>query len=644
MLRALAMLLAVLLCAGGAWAQPAAPAVPLTAADAEAWMDGFMPYALRSGDIPGATVAIVKDGHIVFEKGYGVADVATGRPVDPRRTLFRIGSISKLFTWTAVMQLVEQHRIDLDVDINRYLDFRIPMRGGKPVTMRNLMTHTAGFEEATRGIATQDPNGAVPLGKALARWVPTRVFDAGRTPAYSNYGAALAGYIVERVSHERFADYVARHVLDPLGLAHSTFIQPLPPALAPDMAKGYVDGNDPPQPFETVVWSPAGGISTTGDDMTRFMLAHLGAGRLGAAQILLPETARTMHTTALTILPPLARMDLGFYEMNINGRRVIGHDGATVAFHALMALYLDEKVGLFVAVNAMGRNGANRALLKGVFQGFSDRYFPGAPPPPGRVDRATALAHARMFEGSYATTRRPFSNFLAGAFLLGQVGVTANADGTISISDLDSLSGAPKRFRETAPFLWSEVGGHDRIAVRLANGRIAAFANDEDSPSGLYQAVLAAQSARWLVPVSGVALLVILLTVLAWPVAALVRRRYGVRLTLTRVQIAARRLNCLFGLLALAAAAGWFWVLSLLIPPTGIFLLDTHALGIHLVQLLSVVGLPGGVIAALFALFITLRTASPSWHRLWAVLLVLAFAALAWTAWVCQLLNFGLNF
>ena len=642
------MMLALLCWAGAARAlpapQPPPVAHPLTAVDAEAWMDGFMPFALRSGDIPGAVVAIVKDGQVLFEKGYGVADVATGRPVDPATTLFRVGSISKLFTWTAVMQLVEQHRVDLDVDVNRYLDFRIPPRDGQPVTMRNLMTHTAGFEEATRGIATLDPNDPTRLGQALARWVPARVFDPGRTPAYSNYGAALAGYIVERVSHERFADYVAHHILAPLGMAHATFVQPLPPALAPDMAAGYVDGNDPAQPFETVVWSPAGGISITGDDMTRFMLAHLGDGRLGAAQILRPETARMMHTTALTILPPLARMDLGFYEMNINGRRVIGHDGSTVLFHALLGLFLDEHVGLFVAMNAMGRDGANRAVLKGVFQEFSDRYFPGAPPPPGRIDRATALAHAKMFEGSYATTRRPFSNFLAGAFLLGQVGVRANPDGTISADGLDSLSGAPKRFRETARFLWSEVGGHDRIAVRIAGGRITAFANDEDSPSGLYLSIPPWESASVLEPAAGAALLVILLTVLGWPVAAMARRHYGVRLALSRGRTMARRLTTLFGVLALAAAAGWAWVLSLLMPPTGIFLLDAHALGIHLIQFLSIAGFLGGLAAALFALGVRFRAGSPWWHRLWAVLLVLAFAALAWTAWVCELLNFGLNY
>ena len=98
----------------------------LTATDVNAWLDGFLPYALGRGDIPGAVVVVVKDGQVVTQRGYGFADVAKGRRVDPSTTLFRPGSISKLFTWTAVMQQVEQGKLNLDADVNQYLDFKIP--------------------------------------------------------------------------------------------------------------------------------------------------------------------------------------------------------------------------------------------------------------------------------------------------------------------------------------------------------------------------------------------------------------------------------------------------------------------------------------------------------------------------------------
>ena len=177
----------------------AAPAAaPLTAEDANTWLDGYLPYALATGDIAGAEVAIVKDGAVVTERGYGFADVEKRTPVDPKATMFRPGSVSKLFTWTAVMQMVEQGKIDLDADINAYLDFKVTGKDGKPITMRNLMQHTAGFEEQAKGIISAK-NDLPAYDALLKRWVPERVFAVGSTPAYSNYGASLAGYIVQRV-------------------------------------------------------------------------------------------------------------------------------------------------------------------------------------------------------------------------------------------------------------------------------------------------------------------------------------------------------------------------------------------------------------------------------------------------------------
>ena len=164
----------------------------LTSTDVSAWLDGLMPYALKAGRIPGAVVVVVDDGAIIAEKGYGFADLANRQPVDPRRTLFRIGSISKLFTWTAVMQQVEAGRLDLDQDVNAYLDFRIPPYEGKPLTLRDIMTHTPGFEESLRYLFTTDPAALLPLDEYAKRALPHQVYAPGTTPAYSNYATALA--------------------------------------------------------------------------------------------------------------------------------------------------------------------------------------------------------------------------------------------------------------------------------------------------------------------------------------------------------------------------------------------------------------------------------------------------------------------
>jgi CubicO group peptidase (beta-lactamase class C family) len=203
----------------------------LTKADVDLWLDGYMPYALRTGDIPGAVVTVVKDGQILTTRGFGYADRDKRTAVDPNKTLFRPGSISKLFTWTAVMQQVEAGKIDLDADVNTYLDFKIPARNGKPITTRQLMTHTAGFEEVAKSLIFYGQPEPV-LGDYLKKHLPHRIFDAGTTPAYSNYATALAAYIVERVSGETFNDYLDRHVMGPLKMANTTFRQPLPANLA----------------------------------------------------------------------------------------------------------------------------------------------------------------------------------------------------------------------------------------------------------------------------------------------------------------------------------------------------------------------------------------------------------------------------
>src|SRR5262245_12167635 len=212
------------------------PAHELTVADVHAFLDGFVPMQLERENIAGAAVLVVKDGAIFFAKGYGYSDVEKKVPVTVDATLFRPGSISKLFTWTAVMQLVEQGKLDLDRDVNEYLDFKIPAKFGKPITLRNIMTHTPGFEEQIKDLINEEGAPIATLRQHLVEHMPERIFPPGTTPAYSNYGASLAGYIVEHVSGKPFNDYVAENIFKPLGMSRSTFVQPLPAELKPMMS------------------------------------------------------------------------------------------------------------------------------------------------------------------------------------------------------------------------------------------------------------------------------------------------------------------------------------------------------------------------------------------------------------------------
>src|SRR3954447_2694991 len=343
----------------------------LTASDVEAFLDGIVPLQLAREDIAGATVAIVKDGKVLFTKGYGYADVGSKKPVSPEETMFRPGSISKLFTWTSVMQLVEQGKLDLDRDVNEYLDFKIPDAFGKPITLKNLLTHTPGFEEQIKDLITnkvEKPD----LGNYLKTHIPDRIYAPGTVPAYSNYGAALAGYIVERVSGEPFDDYLQHHIFTPLGMAHSSFAQPLPAPLAGMMSQGYKQASQPAGKFELVSVAPAGSLSSTGSDMARFMIAHLANG----APLLDPKTATLMHAPANQPIAGLPAMALGFYHEDRNGVTIIGHGGDTTMFHSDLHLFLDKGVGLFISMNSTGRMGAAQPLRGRLFAEFTDRYFP----------------------------------------------------------------------------------------------------------------------------------------------------------------------------------------------------------------------------------------------------------------------------
>ena len=613
---------------------------PLTAQDAEAWLDGYMRFALPRSGIPGGVVVIVKDGKPLLEKGYGLADEARATPVDPTKTLFRVGSVSKLFTWTAVMQLAERGKIDLDADVNTYLDFTIPPFKGRPVTMRNLMTHTAGFEDVHRGLATDDPTEIAALGDALKRDMPARVYPPGTTPAYSNYAAALAGYIVQRISGEPFDAYIARHIFAPLGMRHSTFDEPLPTAMQADMAKGYGRSGAPASPYELVVWKPAGSLATTADDMSRFMIAQLHAGAL----ILSPATARRMQNTPLTLIPPLNGMELGFYEKSIGGRRIIGHDGDTVLFHSVLALYPGQDVGLFAAFNSPGVEGASYRVRQQLLEGFTDRYFPSAEPPDGAIPLSEAQAHARMFAGAYLNSRASHSTFLAALGLLGGVRVIPRADGTISLSNVKAPDGALARFREVQPFVWREIGGHDRVAAIVSNGRVARLSFDEVSPIMVFDAAPVWRSPAVLAPAAGLAVVLVLGLVIFWPVRAAVRRYAGRPFPYSGSRAAAHRALHVTATLAIAAILGWAWLFLKISQPTGIYLLSKSALFIDLVEVLTLIGFVGFALAAGVNLAIVC-TRSASWlSRTAGPLLLLAASVLLYVGFIYNLVKISARF
>ena len=614
----------------------------LTRIDVESWLDGFMPYALQRGDIAGSVVVVVKDGEVLLQKGYGYADVAARKPVDPQRTLFRAGSVSKLFTWTAVMQLVEQGKLDLDRDINTYLDFTIPARDGEPITLRNLMTHTPGFEEQLKELIAADTSRIIPLDALLKRWTPQRIFPAGHTPAYSNYGAALAGYIVARTSGLSFDDYIDRHILEPLGMEHSSFRQPLPQQLQADMSQGYAVASGPPQPYELVGLAPAGSLAATGADMARFMIAHLGNGAYATATILKLGTAKQMHDTALTIIPPLNRMLLGFYEANYNGHRIIAHGGDTQWFHSDLNLYIDEGVGVYVSFNSTGKEGAAGAVRTALFEQFGDRYLPG-PTPDGTVDAAAAAAHAATIAGRYESSRRVQSSFMSLLNLAGAVQVLANDDNTISVSLLRGLNGEVLKWREIAPHLWRQVGGKDLLAAEVVDGRVVRFSASPFSPIMVFEPIPWWRSPAWLLPLLVVGSGALLLTSVFWPVTAIVRRRYRASLGLTGPELLAYRWSRIAVVAVLITLLAWGGTIAAMMSNYSLLSsrLDSWIWVLHFLALIVFVG---GAAIVCWNAWVVCRGSRGWFSKTWSVLLAVSSLVALWVALVFHLIGFSTNY
>lgn len=605
----------------------------LTAEDLGAYMDGILPLQLKQENIAGAVVLVIKDGNVLFQKGYGYSNVEKKTPMTTDATLIRPGSVSKLFTWTAVMQQVEQGKIDLDRNINDYLDFKIPDKFGKPITMRNLMTHTAGFEETIKDLISQKPN-QMSIRQYLMTHMPERIYPPGTVPAYSNYGATLAGYIVERVSGVPFEQYVAKNIFDPLGMQHSTFLQPLPASLAPLMSNGYRLATEKAKPFEIIGAVPAGSASTTADDISHFMLAHLEGGAWNGARILRPETVELMHSAQFAANPALPHMCLGFYEETRNGHRIIGHGGDTQYFHSDLHLIQDANVGFFVSYNSVGRGQISPRTV--LFEAFLDRYFPySIPPAPAQPN---AAADAKRVAGEYISSRRGESGILSFFWMLSNLKVIAKPDGTILSDAFKSEDQVPKTWQEIGPLVYREKDGQDKIAFSKNPDGQMILAVDYPFEVSMRVGVLDSKGFNLFLIILVTA--VSIATVIFWPLSAGIRRHYGRPLALTPDQRRLRWAIRIVALLDLIYIASWALLLG-----GGEPLFDASLdPKLRLIQLIGWLG-SLGTIVVIYAVVKTWR-APGEWKlsRLGNVLIVLSAVSFSWFLFYWHLLHFSLQY
>lgn len=485
------------------------PAHPLEQADLEAFFDGILPLQLERSDIAGASVLVMQRDQVLLQKGYGYADIKSKRPVDPNSTIFRLASISKLFTWVSVMQLEEQGKLNLDTDVNAYLDFQIRPKFGKPITLRNLMTHTGGFEESSTDIILTDPKRAVTLRDYLIQNQPIRLFPPGEVPGYSNYGVGLASYIVQRASGEPFEQYVQNHIFAPLGMTHSTFYQPPQKALEKLPSEGYRSSTiKPTVGFEIFNPVGAGGISSTASDMGRFGQALLAGGELDGKRILKPETLAQMWTPQFRASDQLPPIGMGFYQDWRNNLRWIGHEGDLIAFHSLFFVEPQQKLVLFVSYNSAGGGEEPRPEI---INFFSDRYFPSTPQ---TVFLKTIPDEMKGIVGTYQSTRRADSTKLALGNLGSQRKVSLDKDGVLHIGNSKDLRDHPVNWKPVGKDLWQDADGQNKIfAIRDSNNKVVRIA--VSFPGVQLERVSWFENAVWVAPAAGASIGILALVLIA---------------------------------------------------------------------------------------------------------------------------------
>ena len=413
-----------------AWSLPghAAPEPLFDAAGLEQFTDGVWYSQRLSHRGMGSVVTVVQGNRVLLNKGYGYADYASRKTVDPDETLFRIASISKPFTWLAAMQLVEQGKLALDADVNDYITaFQIPATYPEPITMRHLMSHNAGFEDLVIDLGRRSASDLLPLGEYLGDNLPERVRPPGVMSSYSNHSTAIAAHVVEAISGLDWSSYIEQRILAPLEMQRTSARHPMADHHRAELATAYRWRNGAWEPHQFLHWMiyPAGMMSTTGGDMARFMLSQLAEG----TPLLEPQTHAVMLEPVFRPFPDANAWLHGYYERSLNGVRNYGHGGDLNGYHSELVLIPEHDVGIFVAVNTDPGEQFGGRLVDALI----DRYFPIEPP-----DRSLPAADAHLrqaeYHGTYASLRRNYSDFSKLALLMGYATIGTNGEGYLTFS------------------------------------------------------------------------------------------------------------------------------------------------------------------------------------------------------------------
>ncbi|MCF2945779.1 serine hydrolase domain-containing protein [Paenibacillus tarimensis] len=438
--------------------------------DLQSFTDAFFKDSMERYHVPGAVISIVQNGTIAYMNGYGLANLKDKKPVDPKETRFRVGSLAKLMTATAVMQLYERGQIDLHTSIQAYApDLDIDYFRDAPITFHHLLTHTAGFPEMIYEVG-RDQNRQLTLSEAIEHHTADPIRKPGEQTAYSNFGMSLAGYLVERIASMPYSEYVDRHIFSPLQMENSGFAVD---EASSDLAVSYTydKGSYHSLPYAYTYHIPSGSLVTTAEDMAQFILAHLGQGKPpNGSRILKEQTAQLMHQTQFTLHERIPGMAYGFTERYVNGQRLIGSDAEIDGFSANLYLLPSEDTGIFMAANS----GGGVAMVEAFIKAYLDQYHP-AHETTELLNNPTPAQELRKLEGFYIPSRAHLVGPLNFTQNLSAVKVEVIEDGVVTLDN--------ERYVEAEPYLFRQEQGTAMIYLDKDKGLLASSTD----PKMLYE-------------------------------------------------------------------------------------------------------------------------------------------------------------
>lgn len=409
-------------------------------------IDQWIKADLSNEETYGAVIAIVKDGRIQHLSGYGSADKEGEWPLDPKTTRIPIGSITKLFTWEALEQLIHDGHIEPEADLNNYLPYPVFRIGSEPITAPDLITHTTGLDERITGIFTRDLSEISTPFDLFVKIQPEQIRSPGTIAAYSNTGALLAGAVIEEVSGLRYPEYISENILLPYGMHHTAF-DPIPNT--PEISSPGIISSDGSRVF--LAYQPAGGASSTAEDMAQYMIHHLETRNF--SQIFTHDTR----------LPGIT--EGGYFEL-IRGDRILLHGGDVPGASSLLALIPEKKLGIFIWYS--GSDGSARR------DAFLSRFFPGHLPDLTGYDRLPGSKH--RYSGLYISTRSPEKSFEKIIRIMGETGQTVTVQG----GDEEVIIG-DERYLEVEPGYFLGINNPGSLVFTTSYGEEWLFMGDTPS-------------------------------------------------------------------------------------------------------------------------------------------------------------------